>query len=111
MGLGLLAALLSGCVGKPLDKEATRVAMCSGAQKIDLAFWAIAQASPGLIPGHAMDAEGAFVGTLGLKAGNPDPASSGSVCAKIYTGDVDVAINTAVLATVNVSRLIQARSK
>lgn len=115
----LLGLLVSSCASngglagkdKPLDKEATRLAICEGAHKIDLAFWIIAGASPGLIPGQAMDVEGALIATVGFKAGSPDVASQNTVCTKTYTGDVDVAINTAIIATANISRIIQAWNK
>ncbi len=93
--------------GKPLDKEATRLAICEGAQKVDIAFQTIAGAAPGLIPAQIMDTEGAVIGVLGFQAGSPDAASPSSVCAKLYSGDLDVAINTAILATVQISKLIQ----
>lgn len=115
----LLACLLSGCAAdgglagksRPIDKEATRLAVCQGAQKIDLAFSAIVQSSPGLIPPEAIAVESTFISTVGFQPGSPQAASPGSACAKQYTGDIDVAINTAVLATVNISRLIQAWNK
>ncbi len=115
----LAALLLAGCAAdggfasksKPLDKEATRLAFCDGAQKVDVAFWAISKSSPGLLPGQALDAEGAFIGTLGFQAGSPAAASPNTICAKVYAGDLDVAINSALIATVNISRLIQAWNK
>ncbi len=115
LGLGVVLAL-SSCAAdgglasktKPLDKEATRLAFCDGAQKVDIAFWSISKSSPGLLPGQALDAEGAFIGTLGFQASSPASASPNTICAKVYTGDLDVAINTALVATVNISRLIQA---
>ena len=92
---------------KPLDKEATRLAMCQGAQKIDIAFQTIAQSAPGVIPPNVMDTEGAVIATVGFQPGKPDPARDGSVCAKVYTGDLDVAINTAIAAVTNISVLIK----
>lgn len=115
----LVGCLLSGCASdgglsgkdRPVDKEATRLALCSGAQKIDLAFSSIAQSNPGLFPIEAVAVESTFIKTVGFQPGKPDAASAGTVCAKQYSGDLDVAINTAVLATVNISKLIQAWNK
>ena len=95
-----LSLLLSGCAAdgsfasksKPLDKEATRLAICEGAHKVDIAFWTISAASPRLIPANVMDTEGAVIGTLGFSAGKPDEAGVSTICAKVYTGNLDVAI-------------------
>lgn len=116
LGLGLL---VSSCAvdgglafkSKPLDKEATRLAICQGAQKVDIAFWTISAASPDLIPSKVMDVEGGIVTDVGFQPGKPDAASLGSICAKVYSGDLDVAINTAILATANISTIIRAWSK
>lgn len=115
--VGLLG--LSGCASdggfasgsKPLDKEATRIAVCTGAQKIDIAFWAINTSAPGVIPPNVMDVEGTAIATLGFQAGNPNPAAVNTVCAAVYTGNLDVAINTAIIATVQISKLIQTWQK
>lgn len=113
--IGILV-FLAGCASdgsiatgdRPLDKERTRLALCEGAQKLDIAFQVIHQASPELIPEHVVLGEAAFIRTVGFEPGSPATASPGSVCAKEYSGDLDVAINTAILATVNISKLIQA---
>lgn len=115
LAAGLVSSLLANCAAdggfasksKPLDKEQTRLAVCDGAQKIDIAFQTIAAASPGLIPANVAESEKAFVLSLGYKAGLPDAASAGSACAKVYAGDLDVAINTAILVITNVSQLIK----
>ncbi len=120
LALVVLAGLgLAGCASdggfasktKPLDKEATRLAICEGAHKVDLAFWTIAGASPGLIPSKVMDTEGGVIVAVGFQAGKPDGASPGTVCAKVYMGDLNVAINTAILATANISTIIRAWQK
>ena len=92
---------------KPIDKEQTRLALCEGAQKVDIAWHAISSAST-VIPPEASAVEATFITTVGFKPGLPDAAALNTVCAKQYTGDLDVAINTAILATVNISKLIQA---
>ncbi len=96
---------------KPLDKEATRLAICEGAHKVDLAFWTIAAASPGLIPPKVLDIEGGVITDVGFQPGKPDAAGPSTVCSKQYTGDLDVAINTAILATANISTIIRAWQK
>lgn len=116
LGLGLLC---SSCTadgslagkGKPLDFEQTRVAMCEGAQKVDIAFQTIAAAVPGKIPPKVMDSEGGFMYDAGFTAGNPAPARDGSLCAKVYAGDLNVAINTVIATVTNVSVLIQTWQK
>lgn len=114
--IGLITVLLlAGCAAdgtlasksKPIDKEQTRLALCEGAQKVDIAFGVINASAPGVIPPDVVAAEAAFITTVGYKPGAPDAAGPGTVCAKQYSGDLDVAINTAVLATVNISKLIQ----
>ncbi len=115
VSVGLVGLLLSGCAAdgglatktKPLDKEQTRLAVCEGVQKIDIAFQAIAKAAPGVIPGNVSDVEGTIVNTAGFTPGSPDSARTGTVCAKVYVGDLDVAINTAVIAITNISGLIK----
>lgn len=107
--------LLSSCASdgslasdsKPLDFEQTRLAMCEGAQKVDIAFQTIATAIPGKIPSKVMDAEGGFIFDVGFSPGNPAPAKPGSLCASVYTGDLNVAINTVIATVTNISLLIQ----
>lgn len=116
LGLELLVSSCAADGGfasksKPLDKEATRLAICQGAQKVDIAFWAISAASPGTIPSKVMDVEGGIIADAGFQPGKPDAASPGSICAKVYVGDLDVAINTAILATANISTIIRAWNK
>lgn len=116
-GIVLICGLLvlTGCAAdgtiasgsKPLDKNQTRLAMCEGAQKIDIAFQTIAKNTPGVIPANVMDAEGAVIDTVGFTPGSPDAARAGSVCATVYSGNLDVAINTAIVAITNVSGLIK----
>lgn len=113
------ALLVSGCAAdgtlagksKPLDFEQTRTAVCEGAQKVDIAFQTIATAIPGKIPAKVMDAEGGFMYDVGFIAGNPAAARDGSICAKIYAGDLNVAINTVIATVTNISVLIQTWQK
>lgn len=113
----ILGLLVSSCASdgtlagksKPLDKETTRLALCEGAQKVDLA-WHVISAASTVIPADASAVEATFITTVGFKAGLPDAAGPGTICAKEYSGDLDVAINTAILATINISKLIQAWS-
>lgn len=110
----LAALILSGCAAdgslagknKPVDKEQTRVAICSGAQKVDLAFQTIAKNAPGVVPPKVMDVEGTSAHDLGFTPGDPAAARDGSLCAKVYVGDINVAINTAIVATADISALI-----
>lgn len=110
LGAVSLAACASdgGLAGKdkPVDGQKTRAAVCDGAQKIDLAFQAIAIAAPGVIPPKIMDGEGAAIDSIGFKPGKPDPARDGSLCAKVYNGDLNVAINTAIQVTIDVTALL-----
>lgn len=109
-----LVLSLSGCAAdgtfasktKPVDKEQTRVAICSGAQKVDLAFQTIAKNAPGVVPPKVMDVEGTSAHDLGFTPGDPAAAREGSLCAKVYVGDINVAINTAIVATADISALI-----
>lgn len=113
LGLGLL--LLSSCASdgglagedKPLDFEQTRLAICKGAQNIDITFQAIAKAVPGKIPAHVMDAEGGLLYDIGFNSGDPSPAREGSLCASVYAGDLNVAINSVISTVTSVSSLIQ----
>lgn len=110
LGLSLVSCAADGGLagkGKPLDFEQTRLATCEGAQKIDIAFQTIATAVPGKIPSKVMDAEGGFIYDVGFIAGNPAPARVGSLCAAVYAGDLNVAINTVIATVTNVSVLIQ----
>lgn len=114
--LSLLVVLLaSSCAqdgslagrGKPVDFERTRVAMCKGAQSIDVTFQTIGKAAPGRIPSKVMDAEGNLIYDIGFAAGDPSPARDGSLCAAVYVGDLNVAINTVIATITNVSVLVQ----
>jgi hypothetical protein len=108
--LALCACTTTGQVASktngPVDKNVTRLALCSGAQKVDIAFQGIAIAAPGVIPAKVMDAEGAAADGLGFVPGKPDAARDGSLCAKVYAGDVDVAINTAIKAAMDITALM-----
>lgn len=92
--------------GKPIDKEQTRVASCDGAQKFDIAFQGLATAAPGVIPAKVMDVEGGVMDGLGFAAGKVATARDGSMCAKVYAGDINVAINTAIKAAADIAGLI-----
>lgn len=92
--------------GKPVDKEQTRVAVCDAAQKVDIAFQGIAKAAPGVIPPKVMDGEGAALDLLGYAPGRVGEARVGSLCAKVYNGDVNVAINTAIQVAIDVTPLL-----
>lgn len=110
----VLSLSLSGCAAdgtlagkdKPVDKEQTRVALCDGAQKVDIAFQTIARNAPGVVPPKVMDVEGTTAHDLGFTPGSPAAARDGSICATVYTGNLNVAINTAIAATADISALI-----
>lgn len=111
----LSAGLLGSCAadgsfatgGKPLDKEQTRLALCTGAQNVDIAFQTFARNEPGIVTPNVMNVEGAIIDGVGFKPGLPDPARDGSICAKVYLGDIQVALNTLIIAIESVSGLIK----
>jgi len=98
---------------KPFDKQVTLTAVCSGIVKANEVFQTLAATLPGVIDQNGMDFEGALLDTVGLSANvsPPKPPRPGSVCASPYAGDLNVALNAAITASVNITKLLATWNK